>query len=333
MRITPLARQSWSLYLLILSIFSIVSCQKEVSYEANDTVGAGGSAVFTLVSSGSSCSDATTTGVFVAGQAVSATDFVMLTVNVTTPGTWTYNTGTVNGFSFSGSGGFTATGDQLIALVAGGKPANAGTTSFPLRIAGVECSFDVPVLATSNGNDPQGDLYYKATIGGVNYMESVTATNEYVAVSDVSGDNDNEVGIAAYISTIADPVPVGFTEMVVSKGLLTGYKTATDAQFKAFFAVGTYPFTPAGAKPFVNGNGIYVTWTDKAGAQWTSFHATKAQPSGSSFKIVSVEDAIGSTGVYAVKVKMQFTCTLFKVNSTESLPLTGGEMVAYFAKL
>lgn len=329
MRITPLPRHTWSLYLLILSVFFIVSCKKEQSFEAGNDVGLSGTAVFTLVPSGNDCSDATTTGTYTAGQATTVTELVLLTVNVTAPGTWAYKTPTVNGFSFSGSGEFGATGDQLIALVASGTPAVAGITSFPLKIGSVDCSFDISVGTTSN--EPPGELYYKATIGGVNYTESVTATNDYIAGSGLSG--QDVVSFSASIEPLSSPRPAGSTAMIVDKGMLSGYMQASDATVKNFFGVNSYSYAPPGISPYQNGNGVIITWIDKAGELWTSFHATQAQPAGSSFKIISVEDAPDLTGTYYVKVKMQFSCTLYKANGGGTVTLTDGEMVAYFGKI
>ncbi|WP_276480144.1 hypothetical protein [Paraflavitalea pollutisoli] len=328
MRITPLPRQAWSVYLLILSIFFIVSCKKEQSFEAGKDAELGGTAVFTLVPSGNDCSDASTPGTYIVGKATTIAELVMITVNVTTPGTWTYKTAPVNGFSFAGSGIFDTPGDQLIALVASGTPAAAGTTSFPLKIGGIDCSFDIQVSTT--GTDPQGDTYYKATIGGVNYTETVTVTNDYVALSGVSGSND--VSLNASIEHLTSPLPAGSTEMYIDKGIFKNYNTATEAQFKDFFAVNTYPYAPPATNAYQNGNGVIIDWVDKSGVKWSSFHATTVQPSGSSFKIVSIEEIRDPTGIYGLKVKMQFNCTLHKENSTETTVLTNGEMVGLFGK-
>jgi hypothetical protein len=112
-----------------------------------------------------------------------------------------------------------------------------------------------------------------------------------------------------------------------------GYLSATDAQFKTFFAPGNYPYAPPGLSQYQNGDGVSVNWTDKDGANWSSYSATVAQPAGSAFKIISVEDAYDITGTYYVKVKMQFNCVLYKENSGLSVQLTNGEMVGYFGKI
>lgn len=319
----------------IFSLLVLIGCKKEKSYETHSGgggAGAGGTATFALVASGGNCSDAMTTGTFVAGTAVTATDFVIVTVDVTKLGTWSYNTGTVNGFSFSGSGTFTATGNQVIALQASGKPTAAENTTFPLNIGTVTCNFAITVNPVG-GNPAPGDPYYKATIAGVNYMESVTATNDYEAGFSLAGVDDVIVGAGINHST--SPLPAGFTTMGVEKGIMHGYYNATDAQFKAFFTIGTQPFTPPAPtdRPYDNGDGIVIYWTDKQGNNWTSSHPTKSQPATSSFKIVSVDDGKDAIGTYYVKVKMQFNCTLYKVGGNETLTLTNGEMLGFFGKI
>lgn len=331
MRITPSLRYSRSLYLLILAVFFIVSCKKEKSFESDIDTGLSGTAVFTLLPSGSDCSDASYTGNFIVGRATTMTELVMFTVNVTTPGTWTYKTPVVNGFSFVGAGVFDTPGDQLIALVANGTPGATGNTSFPLVVGSVSCSFDIPVQASDNDDIASGDLYYKAKIGGADYGESVTTTNDYIAATGIIG-HSADASFSASIEPLTSPIPAGFTQLTIEKGLLSSYQTATTAQFKAFFAVGNAPYAPPGTNVYHNGNGVIIDWVDKAGVSWSSFHATNAQPAGSSFKIISVDELPVRDGVYRLKVKMEFSCTLYKANSTETAVLTNGEMVSIFGK-
>jgi hypothetical protein len=317
---------------LVFSLLILIGCQKDKSFETGDGGGSGGTSVFTLVPTGGNCSDALATGTFVAGTAVALTDFVMITVDVSKVGTWNYNTGTVNGLSFSGSGTFAATGNQSIVLQASGTPTAAENTTFPLNIGGVTCNFVITVNPVG-GNPAPGDPYYKATIGGVNYMESVTATNDYEAGFSLAGVDD--VIIGAGINYVGGTLPAGYTTFGVEKGIVHGYYNATDAQFKAFFTTGTQPFTPPAPsdRPFDNGDGFVIYWTDKQGNNWSSSHPTQTQPAGSSFKVLTVEDGTDLAGTYYVKVKMQFNCTLYKVGTNETVVLTNGEMLGFFGKI
>jgi len=113
------------------------------------TVGAGGSSsgtsVYTLDCSGSGFG-----GTYTAGTAVGASNVLNLNVNVTTPGTWSITTPSVNGTTFSGSGTFTATGPQTITLAGSGTPVNAGTVNLDMTINGSTCSFGMTVGGSTN---------------------------------------------------------------------------------------------------------------------------------------------------------------------------------------
>ena len=322
--------------LLCFCMTAFWSCQKELSYElpTGTTPGTGGgssgSAVFLLVPSGSNCSDATPSGTFQAGTVLTASSFLTVTVNVTTQGSWTFSTATVNGFVFAGAGTFTATGNQSITLIAAGTPTAAGSSVFNLAIGSSSCSITVPVTAAGpGGGNPTADFYYKATIGGVAYTQIVTASNGYIAGSGLSGSDD--VAFGGGINYDNPPLPPGSTEMGVDKGLMHHYLTASDAQFKAFFPVGACAYAPAGPSEFT-GDGVVVFWTDPSGNYWSSQSATSDQ-TGSSFTIVSVTDARDITGTLYIKVKMQFSCKLYNVNTGAVKQLTNGEMVTYFGKI
>jgi hypothetical protein len=117
--------------------------------------------------------------------------------------------------------------------------------------------------------------------------------------------------------------------MGVSKGLMHHYTSATQAQFKAFFAPGDYPYAPGS---FSLGDGVAVTWTDTNGEYWDTRDG-RVDQNGSTFKIISVEDAPDVTGTFYVKVKMQFTCKLYNVNTGAMKQLTNGEIVVYFGMI
>lgn len=103
-------------------------------------------AAFSLTGAPGTCVNASVQGSFVKGYPLD-TSKVLLQVTVTVPGRYTIGTGTVNGYSFSGSGVFTATGTQTVALAANGTPAAAGTDAFSVTGAPAGCTFAVPVVA------------------------------------------------------------------------------------------------------------------------------------------------------------------------------------------
>ena len=161
----------------------------------------------------------------------------------------------------------------------------------------------------------------------MNYSQAVTDDNNYEAGSGSGGMDD--VVLGGGINYANPPLPNGLTEMSVSKGVMHNYLSATEAQFKAFFAPGQYSFAP---ESFLQGDGVQVYWTDRNGEDWYTRDGRTDQ-SGSIFKIISVEDSPDALGRYYVKVKMQFNCKLYNVNTGAMKQLTNGELVAYFGKI
>ena len=132
-------------------------------------------AVFTLQGSPNSCMIDTVIGGYIKGIAADTSSHVIVSVNVTTPGTYTIHTGTVNGYGFFSAGTFSSTGVQTISLVASGTPLDAGTDVFTLNAGTSTCKFSINVLsaivATNNDLFPltmnsfwiYADLYFKGS--------------------------------------------------------------------------------------------------------------------------------------------------------------------------
>ena len=109
--------------------------------------GSGGPAVFTLTATGSPAScTAIVNGNYVISTALSASNSVSLSVNVTTIGTYNIST-TFQGMTFSKSGTFTVTGIQTVLLDATGTPTTLGANNVPITAGNSSCSFVVTVVA------------------------------------------------------------------------------------------------------------------------------------------------------------------------------------------
>lgn len=140
-----------SALLFALLITTLFSCDKEYSIEGLFTGGGttGGTAVFTLDGAPGACNGASVQGNYTAGTDLTASNNVIVTVNVTALGTYTISTNTADGFSFAGSGTFTQLGFQIIQLNATGKPTSAGNIFF--RAGSASCSFTVTVAPATGG--------------------------------------------------------------------------------------------------------------------------------------------------------------------------------------
>jgi hypothetical protein len=106
----------------------------------------GGTAVYSLQQgTGGSCMNATPAGTFTQGTALTSANKITINVNVTNAGTWNVTTPSVAGFSFTGSGTFTGTGNQTITLTASGTPNASGAQTFPVTVGTSSCSFVISV--------------------------------------------------------------------------------------------------------------------------------------------------------------------------------------------
>ena len=89
------------------------SCSKEYSQEE----GSGDKSSGSLVSETTGeCLPKTVNGAYIAGTDLGASNYIEVDVDVTTEGSYTITTDTVNGYYFSGSGEFTNSGVNTVKL-------------------------------------------------------------------------------------------------------------------------------------------------------------------------------------------------------------------------
>jgi hypothetical protein len=173
-----------------------------------------------------------------------------------------------------------------------------------------------------------GNYYYKANIGGTSYGQEVTDTNGYVADEGVDGTTD--VTFGGGISYTGTTLPSGGTEFGITKGIMHNFTSITQDQFKAFFSPGDYSYAPIDGSTGTFGDGISLYWVEPDGTDmWITGDGTTMQ-SGSSFKIISAADATDAQGNYYLKVKVQFTCNFYSINTGATKTVTNGEAVVKF---
>ena len=107
-------------------------------------------AVFSLKGSPGNCMNDTVYGSYIKSIPLDTNAKVKIIVEVNSTGTYNINTNTVNGYAFSSSGIFTATGLQSLILNAVGTPVNAETDIFNLNTGTSSCSFSINVLSAVN---------------------------------------------------------------------------------------------------------------------------------------------------------------------------------------
>lgn len=176
-----------------------------------------GAAVFTLVSGGTppNCASAVVSGTYTQNIAlVPLTNYVDITVNVTTLGSYTI-TATGGGMIFSKSGAFTATGNQSVRLDGTGTPTVAGANTVTFAAPFASCSFTVTVLPGA------GPAVFTLVSGG-------TPVN--CASAAVTGTYTQNVALVAasnYVDITVNVSTIGSYTITATGGGMTFAKTGT----------------------------------------------------------------------------------------------------------
>ena len=131
--------------LLILTTVIFMACQKETSFEEGNSTASVGSL---SVDASGNCLGAVVSGTYMKDTAIKASNYVDVSVQVDSAGTYSISSDTVNGYYFKGTGTLGATGTQTVRLVGGGKPLAIGTNIFRITYNGTVCDFTVVVTAT-----------------------------------------------------------------------------------------------------------------------------------------------------------------------------------------
>jgi hypothetical protein len=105
-------------------------------------------AVYTFTGAPGACNPISVDGSYFTANPLSSANTATIEVNVTTAGTYTITTNTVNGMTFSKTGVFAGTGPQSLILAGSGTPAAVGTNTFTVGTGG--CTFPVIVTAPTS---------------------------------------------------------------------------------------------------------------------------------------------------------------------------------------
>ena len=139
-----------TLALILMSGMLFVSCEKEYSEESG---GGGGMAEGTLKADGSGeCLPSSVQGNYIAGTALTASNFINVTVNITKAGSYSISSDVVNGYSFAANGIAVSTGEQTIKLTGSGNPTSDGLNTFTIKFGTSQCNIVVDVFPTGTGN-------------------------------------------------------------------------------------------------------------------------------------------------------------------------------------
>ncbi|RYY55661.1 MAG: hypothetical protein EOO09_09695 [Chitinophagaceae bacterium] len=177
--------KKWYLFpALMVLLFLVNSCQKEYSLENGFGLAEG-----TLASELGECLPKTVGGIFEAGVALTDSNYMDVTVNVLTPGTYTISTDTLNGIYFSATGRFNAMGTTTVRLRAFGTPLAEGTDNFIVSFGASSCAVAVVTLpegaggpATFTFDGSPGDCQ-TPVVGGVYGVGTPLGTSNTIELS------------------------------------------------------------------------------------------------------------------------------------------------------
>lgn len=235
-------------FLLVLSLV-LFSCAKEYSLELSKVEPP---AVFTFTGAPGDCVNATIGGTYQVGVPLGQNNAATLSVDVTTPGSYTVTTGLNNGISFTSSGSFTTTGPQVIVLAGTGTPLAEGDFSFSPGVDG--CSFSITVTP---GAGTGGTAVFTYN-GGTGTCTGATPAGTYRAGTAL--DAANTVTLSVNVTT-------------------PGSYTITTSSVNGITFSGTGNFTTSGAQTVIlTGSGTPTAAGD----------FTYAPPGGCSFSITTL---------------------------------------------
>ncbi|HMJ48702.1 MAG TPA: hypothetical protein VK498_15325 [Ferruginibacter sp.] len=301
----------WFLSLLIL----LNSCSKEYSCED----------CYILKQLPIDCQAIQINGVFRQAQGLDASNYIEITVQFNKPGYYYFLTEKVNGISFSAVGNYTV-GLQIIKLMGTGTPTQSGIFNYKVN-NNISCAANILV---ENQPSPSNVFYYSATIDGVQYEAKALDTNGITAWGAVSAllGNNYETALKAVVGHNTWPPSSGYTGLMIYKGWIPQYPTATDAQIKDFLKPGSYSFADPNwvmNPPFKNG--VSIVWYDLNGKSWYSDPSD--DQTGRSFKITSSVDGPPSTNSnYQVTITAEFNCKLYNSNG-DVKTLTNGKFFGF----
>ena len=140
------------------------------------------------IGTGGSCANTTVNGTYYEEIALYGYNTVTLDATVSTKGTWSITTNTVNGYGFSGSGTFASTGTVQVTLNGTGTPTAAQTDNFNATAngSGGTCTFDVTVLTEplvpTVYNPTTGETWMDCNLGA---SQVATYSNDAAAYGDL----------------------------------------------------------------------------------------------------------------------------------------------------
>ncbi|MBI3718372.1 MAG: hypothetical protein HY252_07225 [Sphingobacteriales bacterium] len=108
-------------------------------------------AIYTLIGQPDSCKDFFADGTYLTNTNLTASNILLIKVNVTGEGTYNITAITKNNFTFTGEGIFSHTGEQTVVLKGTGKPIKEELTSVTVTAPTTSCKCGINVISDQAG--------------------------------------------------------------------------------------------------------------------------------------------------------------------------------------
>ena len=229
-------------------ILLFAACQKEFSFET------GSPSAGSLKDTTGNCLPVTVNGSYYVDSTLADSNFVMVQVRFSAPGTYTISTDTSNGLSFSATGSVKDVGVQTIKLTGIGKPIASQLTDFSVTFDTSVCTFQIPVTTGTNNS-------------GETAIYTLAGAPSNCSNADVQGDYEEGVALnstnVVSIQVNVDSVGTYFISTVASNGMTfsgQGAFTSTGVQAVVLQGSGT-PINAGNTDVPLNGGGNSCNFT------------------------------------------------------------------------
>lgn len=286
----------WSALLLSSALIYLTSCKKDPPSTSNENA----KGYITSIDSG--CSPNNVHGIWYNGIEGADSNYLEVTLNVTSPGKYNISTGAQNGVTFASSGTFSEIGIYTVKLNSTGAFTHFGGTTFSIKFDSSNCSSIVYALDSASRNYP--DNTWECTANGRYYKGELTTFQTGLNLPPGQA-------TALSISGSAHPVPTenaGFG-IGINNGTIIDTLTykSTDNLYTGFSISAFDDSKPDPEKYILNGHASYGDKNDEM-----------------TFKIKSIVPFVND-GVYKVAIYGTFSGTIIDAwHQNHIEPVTGG---------
>ncbi len=317
---------------VLLSLFLITSCQKELNFEGTSSGSLKTDAL------GTDCLPSEVVGYYQIDSALNGPisgNYIEVHVNVTYPGEYTIKTDTVNGYYFIGTGTFGSIGVDSVRLYGYGRPLTPGINTFMVSYNNTTCFLDVEVndggsstnaVYTLGGN---GSTCTGAVLTGT-YMESLSTTSNNTASLDITVASGGDYSLSTPVVNGVSFSSTGSLTTGNTDVILTATGTPTTA--------GTFNYTVSGAGTFCTFSVTYeplaapATFvftgapTDCSGATLSGTYTAGVATSQSNTANININ--VSTTGSYSVSTNQVNGVTF---QSTGLINTAGNQTLVLYA--